>query len=296
MKKTIKTFSKLFLLLELFLCPFLLLAGTDATITGSRVNVRVRPQLNSEIVAQVSRDEIVEVLEEGEEWTKIMAPKHSRCWVHSDYVTKGRINTDSVNLRCGAGMAFPVVCKLYEGTPVALVEVSGKWTRIEPPVEFGVWINSKYIDYVDTKKKKQQEKKRKQEKRIIPKKEDKVCEVALKESKAEIREEPVVPTVKSKKKNLPSNVKPVVSVSPDEISNIVLMSFVGRLEDLGVLLNRPGTYKLVGADQWICILKSPTIELNPYVDHLVRIEGVIISRVTSWGVPVVEVKRLQVIE
>lgn len=274
-----------FTLFVLFLYSFSLSAAVKARVTGHRLNVRARPDINAEIVTQLRLDDTAEVLEKGEEWTKIKAPADSSCWVFSEYVTKGRINTDSVNLRSGPGLAFPVLCCLYQGTPVGIMEVAGEWSRIQPPVEFGVWVSSRYLSYRD-----------KEEKEEPPEKSAKGSKASRLEK--QIEEQPLPPAEQAVEKigALPAQVKPAVSLPESEIKELELVSYAGYLDDLGMIINRPGTYKLTDGEEWVCILTSPVIELNPYVNRQVRIEGIIVSQTTSWGIPVVEVKRLQVIK
>lgn len=250
--------SKIVVLIALFFCS-LCNAEEHAKVTGDSVNVRVRPDINSEIVTQLSLGEKVIVLEKRDDWARIKAPSHSKCWVYSECINGAAIKEDSTNLRCGPGLAFPVLAKLKKGTKINMVEVFGEWTRIEPPVEFGVWVNSKYLEY------------------------EKKLEEGIKK---EVAEGPIIEE------------KPqVVSVPEEEVSGIELASYAGKLEDLGIIINRPGTYKLISEEnKWICIIKSLTLDINPYVSRIVRIDGVIISKSSSWGVPVLELKKLQVIK
>lgn len=240
------------------------LYATSVKVAGDRVNVRARPVPGAEIVTQLSLDEEVEVLEKGSEWTKIKAPVHSKCWVHNDYIKAGRVTANGVNLRCGPGVAFPVLCQLTRGAEVSIIEVVGDWIRIEPPVEFGVWVSSQYLAYPEPAE---------------------IVEIV----REEIVEEEILPTPTPE-------IPTIVSVPQQEIPEIELVSYAGILQDLGVIINRPGTYKLVSNDNWICILESPTLDLNPYVNRVVRIEGVAVAIASSWNVPVIEVKRLQVIK
>lgn len=230
-----------------------------AKVIGDRVNVRIRPDINSEIVTQLSSGEEVIVLEKNEEWTNIRAPIHSKCWVHTECVEGTRIKSESVNMRCGPGLAFPVLTKLKKGTPLNIIEVFGDWVRIEPPVGFGVWVSSKYLEY-----------------------------------------KPQTPSEKPSEKVEAVEEKPqpqIISAPEEELSRVELVSYAGRLEDLGIIINRPGTYKLVSdKGKWLCIIKSPTLDVNPYINRSVRIEGVVLSKSSSWGVPVIELKRLSVIK
>lgn len=268
-RRRLNSMQRVFLIFFILILTQPLYAVT-AKVTGDRVNVRARPVLGSEIVTQLGLDEEVEVLEERAEWTKIKAPAHSRCWVHSDYVEGGRLKGNSVNLRCGPGVAFPVLCQLPRGTEVNIVEVIGDWVRIEPPVEFGVWVSSKYIEYPEPVEVVEE---------VL---EEEIVEEEIVEEPAPLVSIPEIPTT--------------VSVPPEEIPKIELVSYAGTLEDLGIIINRPGTYKLISNGKWLCILRSPTLDLNPYVNRVVRIEGVAVAVASSWDVPVVEVKRLQVIK
>lgn len=260
--KRVKNFSVYSVLLcaaygvcGLFFIQFLY--ADSVKVTANNVNVRVRPVLGSEIITQISLGEEVEVLEKGTEWTKIKAPVHSNCWVRGDYVKSGKIRAGAVNMRCGPGLAFPVLCQLERGMEINIVEVAGDWIRIEPPVEFGVWTSTQYLAFQE------------------PVEAEVVKEI-------EEEETPEIPVT--------------VSVPKDEIPNVELVTYSGVLEDLGIIINRPGTYKLISKGKWICILKSPTLDLNPYVNRVVRIEGVKVAVSSSWKAPIVEVKRLQVIK
>lgn len=242
-----------------------------ARVTADRVNVRIRPDINSEIVTQLSSGEEVIVLERGDEWTKIKAPIHTKCWVYNECIEGDRIKSDSVNMRCGPGIAFPVLARLKKGTQINIIEVFGEWTRISPPVEFPAWVSSKYLQYLE-------------ELQVSPVAGPLISETTIQEQTVRLQE----PEFKES--------RVISSISEEEIGRIELVSFAGRLEDLGVLINRPGTYKLVdGKGKWLCIIKSPTLDINPYIHRSVRIEGVVLSKSSSWGVPVIELKRLSVI-
>lgn len=260
-----KLLNRCYVILWVLLCSISFAEDLrHAKVIGDRVNVRVRPEVNSEVVTQLSSGEDVVILESNDEWVKIKAPDHSKCWVNNECIDGTTVKKDLTNLRCGPGMAFPVLVRLENGTKVNIIEVFGEWTRIKPPVEFGVWVNSKYVE----------------------------CEKPKEEPvKEETAEEQIVKAPIVEEKPL------IVSVPEKEIAGIELVSYAGKLEDLGMIINRPGTYKLVSeASKWICIIKSSTLDLNPYANRIVRIEGVVLAKSSSWDVPVIEAKRLQVVK
>lgn len=251
---------------------------------ADRINVRARPEVNSEIVTQLKLDEDVIILGEEGEWTKIAAPMHSKCWVNIEGIENNIITKNSVNLRCGPGLAFPVLITLKKGTKINIVETFNEWVRIDPPIEFGVWVNSKYLE----SGKKAQEKEEKEQPKDVS--ETTVAKEETETSEPAEEQKPIEPVI------IPETPK-VISVPNEEIAGVELASYAGRLQDMGVIINRPGTYKLLSdSGKWICILKSPTLDLNPYVNRIVRVEGVVLSRTSSWGAPVIELKKLSVIK
>ncbi len=271
--------------LSVVLCGFLLAAGpgilspvsadslSSAWTSGSRVNVRIKPDINSEVVTQLEQGEEVRILKKDDEWTEIAAPYHTRCWIHNSCLTEDTVSKGKVNLRCGPGMAYPVLTQLPRGTAITVVKTFGDWTRVKPPAEFGVWVSTRYLDDQEPAGEKAIEE-----------------EITVSEEDM-IKIEPVLPVTEAEPK--------IISISDQEIAGVKLVSYAGRLEDLGMIINRPGTYKLIspeGSGQWLCIITSEALNINPFINRIVRLEGVIISESTSWGVPVIDVKRLCVIK
>jgi len=287
--------QRFFLILSIILFPGLLLAegNIPARCTADRVNVRVRPVLGSEIVCQISKNETVDAIEKGDTWTKINAPFNSRCWVKKDYIKDNVVRVSKVNFRCGPGIAFPVLGSVTKGAKLDIIKKSGDWVRIKPPVKFPVWVSSQYIEYL--------EKKQPSAKKSAPKAKavNKLSEILVKE----IKPAPILSNqYKNKKESGKRNILARITVQPDKmlmhnaLTHVELVSYAGLLQDMGVIINRPGTYKITLSGKWICLLKSPNLNLNPYVNHIVRIEGVVVAIAGTWDVPVVEVKRLQLIK
>jgi len=289
---------RIFLIVLMFslFCSFSVIAEEVHTkVIGDRVNVRARPNADSEIVTQLALNEDVVVIEEQPGWTKIKAPLHSKCWVQSNFIENGMINKESVNLRCGPGTAYPVLVQMPKGTPVKTLEIFNDWTKIEPPVDFGVWVSAQYLE-ISKKEEAQSEKKEVQvvEEKITEEKPTEIMEKTIVETESqeipssEVKEIPVASEV---------IVPETISVPESEIPAVELISFAGKLEDMGVVVNRPGTYKLISEKgKWICIVRSPTLDVNPYSGKVVRVEGVVLSKTSAWDVPVIELKRVTVIK
>ncbi len=60
----------------------------DGQIEGSRVNIRLKPNLASPVVAQLNTGDKVEgtIAAENSKWMEIAAPENTRFWVYKDYI------------------------------------------------------------------------------------------------------------------------------------------------------------------------------------------------------------------
>jgi uncharacterized protein YgiM (DUF1202 family) len=127
--------------------------GSHGTVKASRCNVRSRPSLNAEVVAQLHKGDAVDVLErktvtEHEkpmEWLRIALPATAKCFVSSKLLTDGAVNVDSLYVRCGPGTNYRDIGKLAKGTKVDAVETTGEWTQIKPTTQCNGWIAGELV-------------------------------------------------------------------------------------------------------------------------------------------------------
>jgi uncharacterized protein YgiM (DUF1202 family) len=59
----------------------------QGTITANRVNIRAGSGTDFDVLGQVNRGDIVEIVDEVEQWYKIKPPAAAKAWVHSDYIS-----------------------------------------------------------------------------------------------------------------------------------------------------------------------------------------------------------------
>lgn len=132
--------------------------GGRATIKGDRSNVRSRPSMNAEVIAQLHRGDTVDVLErksvterdKSMEWLRIPVPATAKCYVSAKHVTDGVVNTDNLNVRCGPGSNYRDIGKLSKGTKVEVVETTGEWTQIKPTPHCTGWIATELVNIETT--------------------------------------------------------------------------------------------------------------------------------------------------
>jgi len=109
------------------------ITGGQGTVTKDKVNVRARGDKNAELVAQLTKDERVEVLDTKGDWLKITLPASAKCYVATKFIKDGVTTGDAINIRCGPGTNFKDIGKLAKGERVEVVEAKGEWTQISRP-------------------------------------------------------------------------------------------------------------------------------------------------------------------
>ncbi|MDE2712985.1 MAG: SH3 domain-containing protein, partial [Verrucomicrobiota bacterium] len=143
-------------------------------ITGKRVSARGKATVHSQLVFRFGQNEPVNLLEEitlaapkaGEprKWYRVQVPLDAGLWVHHQFLHNQRIVTivgndgkpsphtyasvkpNRLNVRGGAGDAFPVLGQLPQGTDVALTGAQkGKWLEIFAPGNCSVYVASQFV-------------------------------------------------------------------------------------------------------------------------------------------------------
>jgi uncharacterized protein YgiM (DUF1202 family) len=133
-----------------------LLPGS-ATVDANHVNVRGQPKLNSEVVARLTKDQKVMVIEEitrnnsgpdePSAWAKIVLPSDVHVWVNSGFIDSGNktVKPKKLNVRGGPGENFSVLGRLQRGEMVNQVSVKGDWLEIEAPTNSYAYVAAQYL-------------------------------------------------------------------------------------------------------------------------------------------------------
>ena len=143
-------------------------------ITGTRVSARGKATVHSQLVFRFGQNEPVNILEEitlaapkaGEprKWFRVQVPQDAGLWVHHNFLHNQRIvnivgndgkpsphtyasvKPNRLNVRGGAGDAFPVLGRLHQGTDVALTGAQkGNWLEVFAPGNCSVYVASQFV-------------------------------------------------------------------------------------------------------------------------------------------------------
>lgn len=228
-------------------------------ISANNVNIRAGASTNFEILGQLNKMDKVRVEGRSYRWYKIILPEQAQCFINKDYIYRrgkeGIVSADNVNIRAGRGTNYNVLGQLNSGDLVSILEEYESWFRIKPPENCIGWVHSDFVEYYARGE-------LPQEKKLTPRS---------------------IFTEEAKERKKPAQI-----TQPAPIAS-------GVIDDLGVIINRPGRQKLMGDNGKIFYLKSETVNLARYVYYHVRIWGSM-EEVPELKYPLITVEKIEVIE
>ena len=138
---------------------------TKATVTATSLNVRSGAGTSYSVITKLSKGTVVDVIESASNgWKKVKTSNGTTGWASGDYLTTGSagnsstdnstsqtsykatVNTDSLNMRKGAGTSYSVITKLSKGTVVDVLEsASNGWKKIKTSNGTIGWVSGSYL-------------------------------------------------------------------------------------------------------------------------------------------------------
>lgn len=124
-------------------------------VTASTLNVRNQAGLEGDIVGSLTKNAVIDILEEHGDWLEIGFNEES-AFVHRDFVDlvesgapqQGRVSADVLNVRREPSTSSEVVGRLTDGTRVNLISQVGNWFEIKFN-DSAAYIHGDHIDLVD---------------------------------------------------------------------------------------------------------------------------------------------------
>lgn len=117
----------------------------EGAVNADRVNLRVRPDAATEVVAQVQEGQILSVVKAEGDWFGVLAPTNAGVWIKSQFVKDGIVAGDKIRLRSGPGIGYRDLGVIRKDTKVVVRETHGEWVRLAPPDDLVLWINKEMI-------------------------------------------------------------------------------------------------------------------------------------------------------
>lgn len=119
-------------------------ADSELKVTADRVNLRARPALESEVVCQASKGELLRSMELQGNWYRVVPPTNADFWAHTQFINNGVV-TSKLNVRGGPGINYGSVGALAKGDTVTVRGKRGDWLQIAPPPGSGLWVSREFV-------------------------------------------------------------------------------------------------------------------------------------------------------
>ncbi|MCB1069277.1 MAG: SH3 domain-containing protein [Verrucomicrobia bacterium] len=118
----------------------------QVVVNSDRVNLRSRPDLQSEHVGTVNQGDILQVIARHGDWIEVVPPTETTFWVHRDFLEQGRVTTKKLNVRSGPSINHSIVGQLNKGDLVVERSTFTEWVEIEPPPSASVYVYAELVD------------------------------------------------------------------------------------------------------------------------------------------------------
>jgi len=224
---------------------------TKVRVTGDRVSLRAKPDINAELLDQAMRGEVLVFLGKTNGWVAVEAPGSMDFWVAGQYVQNGTVQPEKLNVRSGPSQNYSVVCVVNKGDALSLRGEFKEWLKIAPPAGSRAWISEDYTELIEPP-------------RPVPDPEPVVV--------VEPEPEPVPVPVVAEPKPVEEELNPLVLVLDKTKEQ-------GTYDEIPGVLRRanPGLYKLVliagDIEEPICLVRGKKAQMESYLNRAMLIKG-----------------------
>ncbi len=143
--------KKFILVFSVMCSAFILSAQQDdcnATVTASKLNVRIKPSIKSPRAGVLVKGERVKVTGEQGFWAELEAPASLKFYVSEVYLVNGKL-TNAVNLRTARDAKSLSFGLLPAGTKLEILEEASKhgWIQVKAPAGTKVYAFKEYLAF-----------------------------------------------------------------------------------------------------------------------------------------------------
>jgi len=119
-------------------------------VTKNKVRMRLTPSLESGVVKELSRDELVVVAGESDDFYAVLPPANLKAYIFRTYVLDGVVEGSRVNVRLEPATDGLVIGQLNSGEKIegTISPANNKWLEVSPPQNVRFYIAKEYIEKV----------------------------------------------------------------------------------------------------------------------------------------------------
>lgn len=118
-------------------------------VVGKRVRMRLHPDVDSPIVKECKKDDLLLVVAEKNGFYVVQPPSDIKAYIFRSFILDGIVEGDHVNVRIAPDRDAPAIGHLSTGTRVngRISELNNKWLEIVPPGSTNFFVAKEFIEY-----------------------------------------------------------------------------------------------------------------------------------------------------
>ncbi len=127
--------------------PFFAFTGR---ITKNRVRLRIQPNLDSPILKELNRDDLLVVVGESDDFYAIKAPEALKAFIFRTFVLDNVVEGSRVNVRLEPTLDSPIIAQLNQGDRVqgTISPLNSKWYEIAPPESTRFYVAKEFVQNI----------------------------------------------------------------------------------------------------------------------------------------------------
>ena len=116
-------------------------------VAANKVRIRVKADLESHIIRQVSKNDLLLVVGEEGEFYAVEPPKETKAYVFRSYILDDLVEANRVNVRLEPHVDAPIIAQLQAGDKVRgqICPLNHKWIEIAPPKGTRFYVSKEFI-------------------------------------------------------------------------------------------------------------------------------------------------------
>jgi len=118
-------------------------------LTANKVRVRAKPELDSPIIRQMSKNDLLLVIGEKGDFYAVAPTKESKAYVFRSYILDDVVEANHVNVRLEPHVDSPIIGQLQAGDRVygTISSLNHKWLEITPPNGTHFFVSKEYVSH-----------------------------------------------------------------------------------------------------------------------------------------------------
>jgi len=118
-------------------------------LTANKVRIRIKPDLDSHILRQMNKNDLLLVVGEEGDFYAVEPPKQTKAYVFRSYILDDVVEANRVNLRLEPHPDAPIIGQLEMGDKVKgqVCSMNHKWLEIAAPSNTRFYISKEFVTY-----------------------------------------------------------------------------------------------------------------------------------------------------